>query len=43
MFNSNGLITVLILALINAQFALTENEYFPGMCRQSNIIVYTHM
>lgn len=31
MFNSYGLIAVLILALINAQFALTENEYFPGM------------
>lgn len=30
MFNTHGLIAVLILALINAKAAVTENDYYPG-------------
>lgn len=30
MFNTHGLIAVLILALINAKTAVTENDYYPG-------------
>lgn len=31
MFHTQGLIAVLILALINAKTAVTENDYYPGM------------
>lgn len=30
MFNTQGLIAVLLLALINAKTAVTENDYYPG-------------
>lgn len=30
MFSIQGLIAVLILALINAKTAVTENDYYPG-------------
>lgn len=32
MYKLHGLIAVLILALINAKFVLTENDYYPGKC-----------
>lgn len=37
MFNTHGLTAVLILALINAKTALTENDYYPGKCL-SNVL-----
>lgn len=37
MFNTHGLIAVLILALINAKTAVTENEYYPGLRRPPQI------
>lgn len=30
MLNTHGLIAVLILAIINAKTAVTENDYYPG-------------